>query len=160
MINFDKSAEFFKNLAGSKAQATADQLMRRGQPFLSTSGLPELTQAQDSSIDDSPPSPEMVLAESDDSMGPQMEDTPDIAKRQRAQPAGQDRFSSTTDNPFQQVADATRLTTDIKAETASAKRLMTRRLNPFQIEMVAEIIKEKLEKDLKTDRERNGEDPL
>ena len=160
MIDFDKSADFFKNLAGSKAQATAERLTGRGQPFINTADLPDLTQAQDNSSKNDPPSPAMVLADSDDSMGPEMEETPDIARTRGGQVKNPHSPVSRVDNPYQQVADATRLTADAYKETASAKKLMTRRLNPFQIEMVAEIIKERLEKDLKTDRERNGEDPL
>jgi len=165
MFDMEKKMEFMKSLAGSKA----DQF--RGMIREASSGGGEILSSvvgesgEIMADETARRRPDMILAESYEDIGTQLEgggvDIPDESF------PGRGRISDTmsrqvhTLRPGESAAPEAGTFSDRGAAIAhtAAAEIMKKKLNHFQIEKLAETIKERLESELKIQKERWGEEP-
>ena len=109
--------------------------------------------------------PDMILAEDSGPVGGQMEAADyDFSIRAHSQTAHSSASGSPstpqpqpTASPYEDIENQAARTTGLPQNTA--RNVMRKKLNHFQIEHVAEIIKDRMESELKIEKERNGEEP-
>lgn len=108
--------------------------------------------------------PDMILPEDAGNVGSQiMGEVSDIAPAQSLRTAA-DQAHRVSSGASAIARETTREIRDInplpgQGELLQTQEIMRRRLNNFQIERLAEQIKERLESEMKVERERHGEEP-
>jgi len=152
----DKINKFIGSLSSAKALGLSDRV-----------GDVVNRSAEESSPADEPREdiPEMILAEDTGLVGDQMEagdyDFSIKAHKARAQ---SERNRQTASDSLRNIGQPFPAANDswpgkTKLPEASARTIMSKKLNYFQIERAAEIIKEHLESEMKIEKERHGEEP-
>ena len=152
----DKIDTFIGSLSSSRASEMADRVRE------TVNGVKEKSSPADEEREDIPA---MILAEDTGPVGDQMEvgdydfsikAHQNRAQSERNQPAASDSLRD-TGQPLP-AANASGMSATGLPE-ASARSIMSKKLNYFQIERAAEIIKERLESEMKIEKERHGEEP-
>ncbi|MBD3217746.1 MAG: hypothetical protein GF310_05665 [candidate division Zixibacteria bacterium] len=164
MFGMERRGNFLSSLVSSGAdrfsQAVQENVGRiTNTPLMDNVEMPE---AQDSFEDSAP---DMILPEDEGSLGEQiMEGVEDFVPRSMTREmqniqdsvmrAGMSSIGQEQTESLSQFIEQNR-----NRDILPARDIMRRRLNHFQIEQIAEKIKERLESEVKVDRERRGEEP-
>jgi hypothetical protein len=164
MFGMERRGNFLSSLVSSGAdrfsQAVQENVGRiTNTPLMENIEMPEAVQ----SVMDR--APDMILPEDEGSMGEQiMEGVEDFAPRSLSR--GMQNIQDSVSGPGlssigqQQTESLSQfIEQNRNRDILPARDIMRRSLNHFQIEQIAERIKERLESEVKVDRERRGEEP-
>jgi hypothetical protein len=164
MFGSTRRLQFLESLTSSRAGEFAGQMENAVQP--ATEMISVVTENQSDSPGEAVRNiPEMILAENTESIGEQIESR--AGGFQSAQDIGRQvsQVGRQAQSMFSQVSGQVSSGHESVTDTAEtqpvtqASEVMKRKLNHFQIERLAEVIKDRLESELKVQKERWGEEP-
>ena len=164
MFGMDRRGNFLDSLISSGAGEFAQRIEQNvdrfaNAPILDNINLPEAAGTFVNSA------PDMILPEDEGSMGNQIMDGIDDYAPHSARTGTENAANTAQDQAVPQttqnkIAPSNKIPDDRHAENIlPARDMMRRKLNHFQVEKLAERIKERLEAEMSIERERRGEGP-
>jgi len=164
MFGSTRRLQFLESLTSSRADEFSGQIQDAIRP------ASEMVSAVTENIPESPLDavrdvPEMILAESTESIGEQLENQTGGSQtiqgiRQQASRIGRQSQSMFSQAAGQVEGALESVSGSSQSQAASpAREVMKRKLNHFQVERLAQDMKDRLEGELKIQKERWGEEP-